>query len=106
MDLPSALAFAPDIKVYAFADDVKAFTSFDSGQFANMPTLMNDVLSRMSSWTHEWGLKLNFAKTCVLTLGKRLPHFAIEGLPPSSIVSQARDLGDNCIEIDELGKSY
>ncbi|KAK6009746.1 hypothetical protein OSTOST_25297, partial [Ostertagia ostertagi] len=81
------------VNVYAFADDVKAFTSFDSGQFAIMPTLMNDVLSRMSSWTHEWGLKLNFAKTCVLTLGKRLPHFAIEGLPPSSIVSQARDLG-------------
>ncbi|KAK6028365.1 hypothetical protein OSTOST_05588 [Ostertagia ostertagi] len=59
----------------------------------NLKTLLNCVVDRMSSWTSKWGLRLNFDKTCVLSLGNRPTDLSPADIPSSCILDQTRDLG-------------
>ncbi|KAK6045427.1 hypothetical protein COOONC_17068, partial [Cooperia oncophora] len=85
-------------QVYKYLKKIKSSASLPSDGipaifYKIMNARMNEVVDRLSEFTRDWGLELNFNKTCVLTLGKRSSELSLTNIPSSSIVTQTRDLG-------------
>ncbi|CAB3980151.1 Hypothetical predicted protein [Paramuricea clavata] len=91
-DLPDVVS--KDTLVYLFADDTKLV------RINNSPSDVREIqddITKVSSWTNQWSLKLNFEKCESLSVTRnRQPVnsvYAINGKPISKTISQ-KDLGD------------
>lgn len=67
-DLPSYLKTDPRISVAAFADDVKVYISYESSESEEATRLLNEAVSKMSTWSKEWSLPLNKKKCHIFSL--------------------------------------
>lgn len=86
----------PDVTVKSFADDTKAYVSFDRANLDNHLKLQK-FIDYFYSWCKENGLTLAVLKCHVLHLGLKNPKFqyTLSGEPISKITDSVRDLGIN-----------
>lgn len=90
-DLPKSLSITPNMRVRAFADDVKVYTSYDSSDANLIKNELSMVVLRVISWCQEWGLKLSLENIQVCPLGSRT-NVAV-GSVSACRQHEVRDLG-------------
>ena len=69
MDLPSSLKTHTEIRVAAYADDVKIYAAYGPNEASVLDNLKLSV-QNMKDWANAWSLNLNISKSCILRLGR------------------------------------